>query len=113
MEHFSGSLRLAGHVTPIHVRIDLTDDHHLRVTTEDLEIGDWKIGEVSVRAAEDGFHFIADGEELIVKTDDDPAFAIAMGVRNAPPILRKQISERLRYDPQFHQEAEQYPEEAE
>jgi hypothetical protein len=104
IEHYIGSLRLAGHVTPIHVAIDLTDDHHMRITTDDLEIGAWKMGEVSVRAAGDGFHFIADGEELIVTTDDDPGFAIAMGVRNAPPLLRKQISERLRYDPQYHHE---------
>ncbi|HEY7563881.1 MAG TPA: hypothetical protein VIA81_03055 [Acidimicrobiia bacterium] len=102
MEHFNGSLRLVGDVAAVHVAIDLTDDHHMRITTEDVEIGQWEIGGVTVRAADDGFHMMADGEELVLKTDDDPAFAIAMGIRNAPPILRKQISERLRYDPRYH-----------
>lgn len=102
MEHFDGSLRLVGDPAAVHVAIDLTEDQHMRITTEDVEIGDWKIGEVAVRAADDGFHMITDGEELVITTDDDPAFAIAMGIRNAPPILRKKISDRLRYDPQYH-----------
>lgn len=103
MEHFEGRLRLAGEVAPVQVAIDLTDDQHLRISTDNVEIGDWTVGEVAVRAAEDGFHMLADGEELIINTNDDPAFAIAMGIRNAPPILRKQISDRLRYDPHFHE----------
>lgn len=102
MEHFNGLLRLVGDAAAVHVAIDLTEDHHMKITTDDVEIGDWKIGEVAVRAADDGFHMIADGEEIVIKTDDDPAFAIAMGIRNAPPILRKQISDRMRYDPQYH-----------
>jgi hypothetical protein len=102
MEHFNGSLRLAGDIARVHVGIDLTEEHELRISTENVEIGHWEIGALAVRAADDGFHMLADGEELILTTDDDPAFAIAMGIRNAPPVLRKQISDRLRYDPQYH-----------
>lgn len=102
MEHFNGSLRLVGDIARVHVAIDLTEEHELKISTEDVEIGHWQIGALAIRAADDGFHVLADGEELILTTDDDPAFAIAMGIRNAPPILRKQISDRLRYDPQYH-----------
>lgn len=102
MEHFNGSLRLAGEIAPVHVAIDLTEELEMRISAEDFEIGHWEIRALAVRAADDGFHVLADGEELILTTDDDPAFAIAMGIRNAPPVLRKQISDRLRYDPEYH-----------
>ena len=102
MAHFDGSLKLAGNEAPVRVAIDLTDDHVIRISAEAIEIGEWTIGQVSVKAQDDGFHMIADGEELIIRTDNDPAFALAMGIRNAPTQLRKQMSDLLRYDPNFH-----------
>jgi hypothetical protein len=45
---------------------------------------------------------IADGEEIIIKTNNDPAFALAMGIRNAPTQLRRQMSDLMRYDPKYH-----------
>ena len=102
MDHFDGSLKLAGQGAPVRVAIDLTDDHVMRITAEEIEIGEWTIGQLTVKALEDGFHMVAEGEELIIRTDNDPAFALAMGVRNAPTLLRKQMSDLLRYDPKYH-----------
>ena len=102
MDHFDGSLKLAGNEAPVRVAIDLTDDHIMRITAEEIEIGEWTIGQVAVKALDDGFHMIADGEEIIIKTDNDPAFALAMGIRNAPTQLRRQMSDLMRYDERYH-----------
>ena len=102
MDHFAGSLKLAGNEAPVRVAIDLTDDHVMRITAEEIEIGEWTIGQVAVKALDDGFHMIADGEEIIIKTDNDPAFALAMGIRNAPTQLRRQMSDLMRYDQRYH-----------
>lgn len=102
MDHFDGSLKLAGNEAPVRVAIDLTDDHIMRITAEEIEIGEWTIGQVAVKALDDGFHMIADGEEIIIRTDNDPAFALALGIRNAPTQLRRQMSDLMRYDERYH-----------
>ena len=109
MDHFDGSLKLAGQDAPVRVAIDLTDDHVMRITAEQIEIGEWTIGQLAVKALEDGFHMIAEGEELIIRTNNDPAFALALGVRNAPTLLRKQMSDLLRYDSRYHDVGEETP----
>ncbi|HSL25856.1 MAG TPA: hypothetical protein VLA54_06195 [Acidimicrobiia bacterium] len=110
MEHFDGSLRLAHEASPIRVAIDLTDDHVMKISAESVEIGVWPLGHIAFRALDDGFHMIADGEEIVIRTDNDPAFALAVGIRNAPTQLRRQISELMRYDPRFHEQGEPEPE---
>jgi len=106
MEHYEGMLRLAGDFSPpIRVNIDLTDDHELRIATPDLEIGEWSLDELAIRAQDDGFHLISEGEELVLTTSDDAGFAVAVGIRNAPIGLRKQMSALMRNDPRFHDDA--------
>ena len=106
MEHYDGLLRLAGDFSPpIKVTIDLTEDQELRIATPDLEIGEWPIERLAIRAQDDGFHLLSDGEELVITTSDDAGFAVAVGIRNAPVALRRQISARMRNDPKFHESA--------
>jgi hypothetical protein len=89
----------------LRVLIDLTDDSHLHISASQSLIGDWPLNEVGIRAAEDGFHVLAEGEEIILRTENDPAFAVAVGLRNAPTLLRRQMSELIRNDPTWHQKA--------
>jgi len=102
MDHFDGSLKLAGEAGAIRVAIDLTDDHVMKITANEVEIVNLTVGQVTVRALDDGFHLVADGEEIVLKTDNDPAFALMLGIRNAPTQLRRQMSDLMRYDPRFH-----------
>jgi hypothetical protein len=103
MEHYDGLLRLAGDFSPpIRVTIDLTEDHELRIGTDEIEIGQWPVEALTIRAQDDGFHLLSEGEELVITTDNDPAFAVSMGVRNAPVALRRQMSALMRSDPRFH-----------
>ncbi|HJU51595.1 MAG TPA: hypothetical protein VJ815_04635 [Acidimicrobiia bacterium] len=103
MEHYDGLLRLAGDFSPpIRVTIDLTEEQELRIATDEIEIGAWPVDELTIRAQDDGFHLLSEGEELVITTDNDPAFAVSMGVRNAPVALRRQMSALMRTDPRFH-----------
>lgn len=96
MNEYEGRLRLPGERGPgVKVHIDL-DDEHCQVTSGEIEIGHWSLEELHVMAKEDGFHVLVEGEEIVLTTNDDPGFAVALGVRNAPPLLRRQISERMR-----------------
>lgn len=96
MSEYDGTLRMPHEPGPgLGVRIDL-DDERLRVTAGEVEIGDWSLDELIVAAKEDGFHIRVEGEEVVITTDDDPGFAVDLGIRNAPPLLRRQISERMR-----------------
>ncbi|MGQ0847844.1 MAG: hypothetical protein ACT4OP_01750 [Actinomycetota bacterium] len=104
MEQFAGRVRLVGDAAPpINVTIDLTDNHHLRIRAHHLEIGEWPLDDVRIQAREDGFHLLAGGDELIIDTDDDPAFAVAAGIRNAPTELRRRMSALMRADPKYHE----------
>jgi len=110
MPQFKGSLRMAGEAGPgLRVVIDLTDDSHLQIAASQDVIGDWSLDDVGIRAADDGFHLLAEGEEVIIRTDNDPAFAVAVGLRNAPTVLRRQMSELLRNDATWHERAIEKP----
>lgn len=106
MQQFNGSLRLPGEVGPgLRVLIDLTDGGNIHISAATDVIGDWPIEQIGIRAAEDGFHLLAEGDEVVIRTDNDPAFAVAVGLRNAPTLLRRQMSDLLRHDPVWHEKA--------
>jgi len=52
---------------------------------------------------------MSEGEELVITTSDDAGFAVAVGIRNAPVNLRKQISALMRSDPGVHAESDLSP----
>lgn len=98
MTAYDAQLRLSGtDDPPISVVVDLTDDR-LIMTAGDIEVGDWARDQVRVSAMPDGFHVRAEGEEIILDVTDDAHFAIDLGLRNAPPILRRRMSALLRSD---------------
>jgi hypothetical protein len=81
--------------TQIAVSVDLTDDR-FTMRAGDTEIADWSRREIRIAAQQDGFHVRAEGEEIILEVEDDAAFALALGLRNAPPLLRRRMSALLR-----------------
>jgi hypothetical protein len=98
MSAYDAQLRLSGtDDAPISVVIDLTDER-IAMTAGDIEVGDWARDQVRVSAMPDGFHVRAEGEELILDVTDDAQFALDLGLRNAPPILRRRMSALLRSD---------------
>jgi hypothetical protein len=83
---------------PISVLIDLTDDR-LTMKSGDIEVADWARDEIRISALPDGFHVRAEGEEVILDVTEDARFALDLGLRHAPPLLRRRMSALLRNDP--------------
>jgi hypothetical protein len=98
MTAYDARLKLSGtDDAPISVVVDLTDDR-LVMTAGAIEVGDWARDQVRVSALPDGFHVRAEGEEIILDVTDDAHFALDLGLRNAPPILRRRMSALMRSD---------------
>ncbi|MDH3500563.1 MAG: hypothetical protein OEM97_10600 [Acidimicrobiia bacterium] len=97
MRQFKALLRMPTEVdeSALQVVVDLTDDM-LALSAVAGELGRWPREDVSVVALPDGFHLRADGEEVILSVTEDAAFAVALGLTNAPPVLRRRMSELMR-----------------
>ena len=96
MPEYEGSLRMPGEPGPgISIRVDL-DAEHLTVNAGNGPIGSWPLSDVRVNAGIDGFHLRAEGEEVILDITDDARFALDLGLRSAPPLLRRKMAAILR-----------------
>jgi hypothetical protein len=96
MTAYDAMLRLKGtDDSPIHVLIDLTDDRFTMRSAE-IEVASWARDEIRVAPQVDGFHIRAEGEEIILDVTEDARFALDLGLRNAPPLLRRRMSALLR-----------------
>jgi hypothetical protein len=80
---------------PINVMIDITDER-ITLKSGDIEVADWALDEIRVSPMPDGFHIRAEGEEVILDVTDDARFALDLGLRHAPPLLRRRMSALLR-----------------
>jgi hypothetical protein len=96
MSSYQGSLRMLGEDGPgLPVVIDLRNDR-LGIKAGDVEIGDWAREEVRINADVDGIHLRAEGEEIILELAEDAEFAVEVGLRQAPPLLRRRMAQLMR-----------------
>ena len=96
MSTYEASLKMVGEDGPgLPVVIDLRDDR-MGITSGDVEIGDWSRDEVRINADVDGIHIRAEGEEVVLDLTRDAEFAIEVGLRQAPPLLRRKMAQLLR-----------------
>jgi hypothetical protein len=87
MPSFPGSLRLATDPQS-RVRADIeVNDERLVVRAGGDELGNWALSSVTFDPAPGGFRMNADGEDLILTTGDNPAFAQIVGVDAPPPLV--------------------------
>ena len=108
MPTFDGSLRIPGQPGPgLNVVIDLNEET-IGLRAASGELGSWPRHDVRLNALPDGFHLRAEGEEVILDVTDDAAFALAYGLTNAPPTLRRKMSSILRQQPGVSQLPEEY-----
>jgi len=80
---------------PINVMIDITDER-ITLKSGDIEVADWALDEIRVSPMPDGFHIRTEGEEVILDVTDDARFALDLGLRHTPPLLRRRMSALLR-----------------
>ena len=96
MSTYEASLKMVGEDGPgLPVVIDLRDDR-MGITSGEIEIGDWSRDEVRINADVDGIHVRAEGEEVVLDLARDAEFAIEVGLRQAPPLLRRKMAQLLR-----------------
>src|SRR5690606_42033492 len=92
----NGMVRMAGDdAGGVTVRIHLDEETLTLLAGGGAEIGTWPLSEVEVSSQPDGFHLRIEGEEVILTTDDDVRFALALGVA-APTTRVARMMDRLR-----------------
>jgi hypothetical protein len=83
---------MRGETTPgVEVEV-LTDGVRISLLHRDELIGDWEIGDIGIQSLHDGFAIRAEGEEFVLKTDDDVALAREMGIVAASPRLARKVA---------------------
>ncbi|MGH3649411.1 MAG: hypothetical protein ACRDU9_01780 [Acidimicrobiia bacterium] len=89
-----GNVRMRGDIGPgVAVRV-LADRGRIRLVSGNELVGDWAVSEIGVNALDEGFNIKAEGEEFVLRTDDDVAFAEEIGVAAAAPRLARRLASR-------------------
>ena len=89
-----GNVRMRGDTGPgVGVRV-LAEDQRLRLVSGKELVGDWTISNIGISALQDGFNIKAEGEEFILRTEDDVALAEEIGVSAASPRLARRLAAR-------------------
>ncbi len=81
---------------PLEVYLDLDQESLAMWTVDGEEIGEWPLGTVQITGRDDGFTFKIHGIPAWVRTNDDGAFATEIGLRWAPPRLRRLMAAHAR-----------------
>jgi hypothetical protein len=92
----TGTIKMAGDAEPgVRVEIHL-DQEELLLISPHGTLGRWPLDQVGVSARVDGFHLRVEGEELVLSTNDDARFAMALGIRStSSPRLNRQLAAAL------------------
>jgi hypothetical protein len=89
-----GNVRMRGDTGPgVRVRV-LAENGRLRLVSGNELVGDWVVSDLGVSALQDGFNIKAEGEEFILRTQDDVALAEEIGVAAASPRLARRLAAR-------------------
>jgi len=89
-----GNVRMRGETGPgVTVRV-IAEDGRLRLVSGNELVGDWMVSGLGVSALQDGFNIKAEGEEFVLRTEDDVALAEEIGLAAASPRLARQLAAR-------------------
>ena len=87
-----GIVQMRGESTPgVEVEV-LADGVRISLLHQDELIGDWEIGDIGIQSLHDGFAIRAEGEEFVLKTDDDVGLAREIGIVAASPRLARKVA---------------------
>lgn len=90
MSTYTGRLEMSEILDrPLEVYLDLDQESLAMWTVDGEEIGEWPLDTVQIVGRDDGFTFKIHGIPAWVRTNDDGAFATEVGLRWAPPRLRR------------------------
>lgn len=92
----AGFLKLSGDTGPgIAVRV-VVDGGRMRLLAEGEQLADWAVGDLGIRALQDGFIIKAAGDEYHLRSEDDALLAEELGVVAASPRLARKVAARHR-----------------
>ena len=87
-----GIVQMRGETTPgVEVEV-LADGVRISLLHRDELIGDWEIGDIGIQSLHDGFAIRAEGEEFVLKTDDDVGLAREIGIVAASPRMARKVA---------------------
>lgn len=66
----------------------------LRLVAGNELVGDWRLSEIGISALQDGFIIRAEGEEFVLRTEDDVMVAEEIGLVAASPRLARRLAAR-------------------
>lgn len=105
-----GNVRMRGDIGP---GVDVTiraESGRLRVVSGNELIGDWSVPDLGISALQEGFNIKVEGEEFVLRTSDDVAFAEELGLTAVSPRLGRLLAARHNpSDPELPPEAPQVP----
>lgn len=104
-----GIVRMRGETGPgVRVRV-LAENRRLRLVSGDDLVGDWQVGDIGINALQDGFSIKAEGEEFVLRTEDDVALASEIGISAASPRLARLLAARHNPEEPPPLQEEEYP----
>ena len=87
-----GVVRMRGETTPPVSVLVHVDAGKLQLLSGDEAIGEWDIDDLGITSLHDGFSIHVEGEEMMLKTDDDVALADELGLGTASPRLARRMA---------------------
>ncbi|MGH8911718.1 MAG: hypothetical protein ACRDVD_04335 [Acidimicrobiia bacterium] len=89
----TGSVRMAGDAgRGVEVHVHLEEETLTLVASGGGELGTWPLSDVGIASKPDGFHLRLEGEEIVLRTDDDANFALALGIATPTSRLARQMA---------------------
>lgn len=85
----------------------LAEERRIRLVSGNELVGDWMLSEIGISALNDGFNIKAEGEEFVLRTEDDVALAEELGVAAASPRLARRLA--ARHNPEASPTQEETP----
>jgi hypothetical protein len=105
-----GNVRMRGDIGPGVDVIIRAESGRLRVVSGNELIGDWNLADLGINALQEGFNIKVEGEEFVLRTSDDVAFAEELGLTAVSPRLGRLLAARHNpSDPELPPEAPQVP----
>lgn len=87
-----GTVQMRGESGPgVPVEIH-AEGSHLRLMAGAEAVGDWDVGSIGIQSLNKGFAVRAEGEEFILKTEDDAGIAEEIGIVAASPRLARSMA---------------------
>jgi hypothetical protein len=87
-----GTVQMRGETGPGVVVEVHADGTTLRLVSGPESIGEWDVSAIGIQSLNDGFAIRAEGEEFVLKTEDDAGIAEEIGIAAASPRLARKVA---------------------